>query len=107
MQAIKKSSLRWHIIVLSILARHSAQSVAGSTSRKFRENHATRSRKKMFQTRWDAQGAHDDSWKVPWSAQISVRHTFIVQCTEQELLGCFDNDVLGNSVLWGPHDWLT
>ncbi len=46
--AIKKSHVRWHMIVLSIIARHRAQSVAGSSSRKIRETDATGSREKRL-----------------------------------------------------------
>jgi hypothetical protein len=46
--AINKSRVRWHMIFLSIIARHRAQSVADSSSRKIRENYAADSRKKRF-----------------------------------------------------------
>jgi hypothetical protein len=46
--AIKKSRVRWHMIVLSIIARRRAQSVAVSISRKIREKDATCSRKKRL-----------------------------------------------------------
>jgi hypothetical protein len=45
---IKKSRLLWHMIALSIIARHRAQSVAGSISRKIREKDATLSREKRY-----------------------------------------------------------
>jgi hypothetical protein len=48
--AIKKSHVRWHMIVLSIIALHHAQSVADSSSRKNREKDATGSRKKVWVT---------------------------------------------------------
>ena len=44
--AIKKSRVRWHMIVLSIIARRRAQSVVVSISRKIREKDVTGSRKK-------------------------------------------------------------
>ncbi len=46
--AIKKSRVRWHMIVLSIIARRRAQSVAVSISWKIREKDATGSRKKRL-----------------------------------------------------------
>ena len=45
---IKKSRVLWHMIVLSIIARHSAQSVADSSWRKIREKDAADSRKKRL-----------------------------------------------------------
>jgi hypothetical protein len=46
--AIKKSRVRWHMIVLSIIARRRAKSVAVSISRKIREKDATGLRKKRL-----------------------------------------------------------
>ncbi len=43
-----QSRRRWHMILLSIIARHRAQSVADSSSRKIRERDATGSRKKRL-----------------------------------------------------------
>ncbi len=47
-QAMKTSGRRWHMIVPTIIARHRAQSVACSSSRKFRETDATFLREKCL-----------------------------------------------------------
>jgi hypothetical protein len=45
---ISQSRRHWHMIILSIIAQHRPQSVAGSSSRKNRQKDATRSRKKRL-----------------------------------------------------------
>jgi hypothetical protein len=57
MLTFSQSHLRWHMIILSIIARHRAQSVADSSSRKIREKDATYSRKKRFEHLEDAQNS--------------------------------------------------
>ncbi len=70
---MSQSRGHWHMIVMSIIALHSAQSVAGSSLRKIREKYATRSREKRLRHTISA-----DFWWIylwcfgPWQSDRSI-----------------------------------
>ncbi len=56
----------WHMILLSIIARHSTQSVTDSSSRKFREKDATGSRKKCL----GYKQLNSAKWALHWADSV-------------------------------------